>query len=138
VLPFLFPILLVVGAAFVISAVTFGVVLTRYVALGALFIIQTGSPFVAILFVAVAILLYGMRTRYFILGSGSVRESCCGAAEPRLGARYDLLPYQCRCVRGRCGGERNRGRQIFSKCKRESESEPERASRSGHPRAVIH
>jgi hypothetical protein len=64
VLPFLFPILLVVGAAFVISAVTFGVVLTRYTALGALFIIQTGSPFVAILFVAVAILLYGMRTRY--------------------------------------------------------------------------
>jgi hypothetical protein len=68
-LPFLFLIALALGAAFVISAVASGVVLTHYAALGALHIIETGSPYVAILFISVALLLYGMRTRYpFIYG----------------------------------------------------------------------
>jgi hypothetical protein len=56
-------------AAFLIAAVAFGVGLTGYVVIVTLFFIQTGSPFVSILFVAVAILLYGMRTRYpFVYG----------------------------------------------------------------------
>jgi hypothetical protein len=68
--PLLFPLLFRLAlAAFLIATVAFGVGLTGYVILVTLFVIRTGSPFVSILFVAVAILLYGMRTRYpFVYG----------------------------------------------------------------------
>ena len=63
-LMFVLPFVLLLAAIFALAAIVFGVVLARYAAIGALLIIETGSPFVAILFVVVALLLYGMRTRF--------------------------------------------------------------------------
>jgi hypothetical protein len=39
---------------------------------------------------------------------------------------------------GRCRGERDPDRQVFSDREREPQSEPERSRRSGHPRAILH
>jgi hypothetical protein len=58
-----------IAAPVLIAAIAFGVGLTGYVVVVALSIIRTGNPFISILFVAGAILLYGMRTRYpFVYG----------------------------------------------------------------------
>ena len=69
---------------------------------------------------------------------GSVCESRCRAADTGLGTQRQLLPFQRRRGRQRRCGERNPDRQ--NSCDREgrSESEPERASRSGHARAILY
>ncbi len=87
VLMFLLPFALLLAAIFAVATIVFGVVLVRYLAIGALLIIETGSPFVALLFITVALLLYGMRTRYpFLYG---MVEVIVGIA-----AIFSVLPTQ--------------------------------------------